>query len=118
MDSILDSIKQLLGISTEDTNFDLDIIIHINSVFSNLNQLGVGPSKTFSIFNNASVWDDFIEDDSDFNNVITYMYLKVKLLFDPPANSTVLNAIKEEIKELEFRLGVSVLAKSMEEDNE
>lgn len=118
MESILDSIKKLLGISEEETHFDTDIIMHINSVFSILGQMGVGPTKSFSIQDNKATWDDFIEDDADFNNVKTYMYLKVRMLFDPPASSSVLSAMERMISEHEWRLHVAAMDKTLGGQNE
>lgn len=115
MDSILKTIKKLLGISDEETHFDTDIIMHINSVFSILHQLGVGPDKSFSIQDDTATWDDFIEDDNNFNDVRTYIYLKVRLLFDPPASSSVMSAMERQISELEWRLNVEGFTKSLEE---
>lgn len=107
MDSILTSIKKLLGIDEECTDFDIDIIIHINSVFVILQQLGVG-SKIFSIEDNTATWRDYLgEGYDDLSFIKTYMYLKVKLLFDPP-NGSVLESYKKSIDELEFRINVSV----------
>lgn len=117
MDSILKTIKKLLGISDEETHFDTDIIMHINSVFSILHQLGVGPDKSFSIQDDTATWDDFIEDDNNFNDVKTYIYLKVRLLFDPPASSSVMSAMERQISELEWRLNVEGFTKSLEEAN-
>lgn len=107
-ESILNSIKKLLGIAAEYTNFDTDIIIHINSVFMILNQLGIGPSEGFRIIDNTAVWNDYITEDDDLDAVKTYIYLKVKLLFDPPLNSAVIEANKQLINELEWRLNVKV----------
>lgn len=109
MESILTSIKKLLGITEADKSFDVDIIIHINSVFSDLTQLGVGPSEGFSIENEHDFWSKFIpvENVKLFNNVKTYMYLRVKLLFDPPTNSAVLAAMQKEADKLEWRLNVA-----------
>lgn len=107
MDSILTSVKKLLGIDEECTDFDIDIIIHINSVFVILNQLGVG-SKIFSIEDDTATWRDYLgEGYDDLSFVKTYMYLKVKLLFDPP-NGSVLESYKKSIDELEFRINVAV----------
>lgn len=117
MDSILKTIKKLLDISDEETHFDTDIIMHINSVFSILHQLGVGPDKSFSIQDDTATWDDFIEDDNNFNDVKTYIYLKVRLLFDPPASSSVMSAMERQISELEWRLNVEGFTKSLEEAN-
>lgn len=108
MDSILTSIKKLLGITEEYENFDQDIIMHINSAFMILNQLGVGPKSGFSISDKSSTWDEFIPENSNLEAVKTYVHLKVKLMFDPPLSSTVIEAIKTQINELEWRLNVSV----------
>ena len=107
-ESILNSIKKLLGITAEYTNFDTDIIMHINSVFMILNQLGVGPSKCFRIEDEYTTWDEYITEDNDLDAVKTYMYLKVKLLFDPPLNSSLMDSFERQIKELEWRLNVEV----------
>ena len=104
MESILDSIKKLLGISAEYTQFDDDIIMHINTVFLNLNQLGVGPAEGFFIEDNSTEWFDFIGEEVNYNAAKTYVYLKVKLLFDPPLSSAVLESTKNMISELEWRL--------------
>lgn len=107
MDSILTSIKKFLGITAEYTQFDTDLIIHINSVFSILTQLGVGPSTGFSIHDEYSVWTDFLPEDPRLEMVKTYIYLKVRLMFDPPDRSAVADAMKRQIDELEFRLNVA-----------
>lgn len=107
MDSILNSIKKLLGITEEYEHFDQDIIIHINSVFSILRQIGVGPEEGFIITDSTSTWDEFTGDDIDIESVKTYVYLKVRLIFDPPSSSAAIDAIKENIKEIEWRLNVS-----------
>ena len=108
MESILTSIKKLLGIEEEYTQFDADIIMHINTVFLNLTQLGVGPSEGFLIEDGTAIWDDFIGDSSQLQAVKTYMYLKVKLLFDPPLSSSVTESMNRMIAELEWRLNVAV----------
>lgn len=107
MDSILTSIKKLLGIPEEYEHFDLDIIVHINSVFMILTQIGVGPKNGFSITDESEKWDDFLPDEQMIQSVKTYMLLKVKLMFDPPLSSAVLECYKEQIKELEWRLQVA-----------
>lgn len=107
MESILASIKKLLGIDEEYDHFDQDLIMHINSVFMILNQLGVGPAEGFSIQDSKSVWSDFIPDGSNLEAVKTYIYLKVKLMFDPPSSSAVIEAINRTIAELEWRLNVA-----------
>lgn len=106
-ESILTSIKKLLGLTEDDTSFDLDLIIHINTVFFTLNQLGVGPSEPFRIEDKTSTWDEFV-DEGEVEAVKSYIYLKVKMLFDPPSNSALLEAMKESAKEYEWRLNVAV----------
>lgn len=106
-DSILTSIKKMLGVTQECTDFDVDIIIHINTALSILTQLGVGPPEGFFIEDATTTWDDYINGDSSFNDVKTYIYLKVKTIFDPPQSSVIMAAYKETIKELEWRLNVT-----------
>ena len=113
MESILTSIKKLLGIAEDYNQFDPDLIMHINSVFSILNQLGVGPSEGFSISDSYAVWDDFIPDKPKQNLVKSYIYLKVRLLFDPPLTSAVIESINRQISECEWRL--NVIAETTEE---
>lgn len=115
MESILTSIKKLLGITEEYEQFDQDIIIHINSVLSVLTQLGVGPTKGFSIKDEKSVWKDFIKDDLRLEVVKSYVYLKVKLLFDPPLSSAVIESTNRMISELEWRINVMVDPEETEE---
>lgn len=107
MDSILTSIKKLLGIDEEYTQFDSDIIMHINTAFLNLTQLGVGPAEGFLIEDDSATWGDFIGDSNQLQAVKTYVYLKVKLLFDPPLSSSVTESINRIISELEWRLNVA-----------
>ena len=106
MESILTSIKKLLGITEEYNQFDPDIIMHINSVFMILTQLGVGPAEGFSIEDDTAVWTDFIQDIKKLESVKTYIYLKVKLAFDPPLSSAVIESMNRLINELEWRLNV------------
>lgn len=108
MESILTSIKKLLGIMEEDEHFDADIIMHINSVFMILNQLGVGPSEGFTISDKIAIWTDFIPEGCNLECVKSYMGLKVRLLFDPPASSAVMQTMERMISEFEFRLNVAV----------
>lgn len=108
MESILTSIKKLLGIAEDYTHFDADLIMHINSVFMILNQLGVGPSECFRIDNDYATWEDFTADISQLSLVKSYMHYKVKLLFDPPASSVVMECMNQAIKEFEWRLNVAV----------
>ena len=107
-ESILTSVKKMLGITKEYDAFDMDIIMHINSVFMILNQLGVGPSEAFGITDDSTKWIDFIPEGSKLESVKSYMYLKVKLLFDPPTNSAVAEANNRMISELEWRLNFEV----------
>ena len=101
--SILYSIKQMLGITTEQTEFDVDIIIHINSALNILHQLGIG-KNWLKISDATTQWSDISEDVEKCEMIKTWMYLKVKLLFDPPLNSTVISAMERQISELEFRI--------------
>lgn len=105
-ESILTSIKKLLGIAEEYTHFDTDIMIHINSVFMDLHQLGVGPEDGYQVDNVADAWNEFVTSDKNLEAVKTYTYLRVKMIFDPPTNGSVLNAYKEQIDKLEWRLNV------------
>ena len=107
MESILTSIKKLLGIAEEYTQFDADLIMHINSVFSILTQLGVGPSNGFSIEDDSATWDEFIQEGQNVELVKSYIHLKVKLLFDPPLTSAVIEAMNKNIGEFEWRLNVA-----------
>lgn len=107
-DSILDTIKQLLGIQSEYTAFDTDIIVHINSAFMVLNQLGVGPTECFSIDGSGEEWAEFVDESIDLEAVKTYIYLKVRTIFDPPSSSVVMEAMNKNISELEWRLNVQV----------
>ena len=107
MESILTSIKKLLGITEEYDQFDPDIIMHINSVFMILTQLGVGPAEGFSIEDDTAVWTDFIQDIKKLESVKTYIYLKVKLAFDPPLSSAAIESMNRLINELEWRLNVA-----------
>lgn len=108
MNSILTSIKKLLGLDESYTEFDADIIMHINSVFMILRQIGVGPKNGFSISDKTSVWSDYISDMSKLEMVKSYVYMKVRLLFDPPTNSALLESMKQLIQEAEWRLSVQV----------
>lgn len=110
-ESILTTIKKMLGITEDYTAFDLDIITHINSVFLILNQLGVGPSDGFRIEDKSNTWDEYIKDPKQLNAVETYIYLKVKLMFDPPLSSAVMKANEQMINELEWRLNVEAESK-------
>lgn len=115
MESILISIKKLLGITEEYTSFDQDIIIHINSVMAILAQLGVGPAKGFHITGATEKWNDFIPEDVALDDVKSYIYIKVKMLFDPPLSSAVIESTNRLISELEWRINVAAESKKEEE---
>lgn len=106
-ESILNSIKQLLGIKSNYTFFDQDIIIDINSVFTILNQLGVGKTG-FSIEDDTTTWDEFLEGYNNLSLVKTYMFMKVKMMFDPPQSGTAIEAYNRQISEFEWRINVAV----------
>ena len=113
MESILTSVKKLLGITEEYDHFDADLIMHINSVFSTLTQLGVGPSEGFSIADQNDTWEEYIDFKANpqMSFVKTYVAKKVQLLFDPPTGSVHMDALKAIIAELEWRLNVAVESK-------
>ena len=103
-ESILDTIKNMLGLEKDYDAFDTEIITYINSALFTLSQLGVGPEDGFSITDSNEVWSDFIGDTSKFIAVQTFIKLKVQLLFDPPSNSFGVDAIDKQIDELTWRL--------------
>jgi len=104
--SILTSVKKMCGIGEDYTAFDPDILIHTNTVFSTLNQLGIGPENGFMIEDGTPTWDAFLGDDIRLNNVKTYVYLRVRMMFDPPQTGPLMDAMKEQIREFEWRLNV------------
>lgn len=108
MESILLSIKKMLGPAGTYDAFDPDIIMHINSAFMVLHQLGVGPSEGFFIEDDSSIWSDYLADPMKLHGVKTYMYAKVKLVFDPPSSSAHMQALKDTVNEFEWRLNVAV----------
>ena len=117
MESILTSIKKLLGIAEEYDHFDPDIIMHINSVFMTLTQLGVGPAEGFIIEDDTAIWTDFIEDVTKLQAVKSYIFLRVKILFDPGSlGSSTLAAYERTIQELEWRLNVGVESRAFNEN--
>ncbi len=108
MESILTSIKKMLGLAEEYTCFDDDIIMNINSVFADLAQMGVGPSEGFMIEDASAIWDDFISDNLLLNSVKSYMHLRVKLLFDPASiGSSTLASYERQISQWEWRLNLA-----------
>lgn len=104
-DSILDTTKKMVGFDWDYHAFDLDIMTHINSTFFTLQQLGVGPEAGFSITDNSKTWSEYMSGAS-IEAVKSYMYLKVRMIFDPPANSFTLDAMKNAATEFEWRLNV------------
>ena len=104
-DSILDTTKKLLGFESDYTAFDLDIITHINTVFTTLQSLGVGPSEGYMITDNTAVWDEFTGLEN-MNSVKSYMFMRVRLMFDPPTTSFHLDSLKKMAEEIEWRLHV------------
>jgi hypothetical protein len=104
--SILNSVKKMVGVAAEYTAFDLDILTHINTVFSTLNQVGIGPADGFMIEDADATWDAFLGTNPLLNSVKSYVYLRVKLLFDPPPTSYGITAMQEQIREFEWRLNV------------
>lgn len=106
--SILDSTKKSVGLSEDYDAFDPDLIMHINSVFFTLNQLGVGPAEGFAIDSASQEWDAFLGTDPRLNAVKSYVYIKVRLLFDPPATSFGISALEKQATEYEWRLNVYV----------
>lgn len=116
-DSILTSIKKLLGIAESNTDFDTDIIIHINSVLTILYQLGIGKSDSFEITGSGETWNDYLsEETKNYNAIKSYIYLKVKQLFDPSLSSAVREANNNMIKELEWRLNIHSETNKKEEE--
>jgi len=106
MDSILTSIKKLLGPDEADTHFDPDIIMHINTTLMALNQIGVGPETGFSISDKTTTWATYLGANANIEAVKSYIYLKVRLIFDPPSSTPLIEAIERQITELEWRLSI------------
>lgn len=102
--SILDSVKKNLGIEADYTAFDPDILMHINTVLGTLTQLGVGPDVAVYVESSETEWNEVIQGETNLNGVKTYVYLQVRLLFDPPSTSYAITAMQEQVKEAEWRL--------------
>lgn len=112
MDSILTSVKKKIGMEEDYEHFDSDIIDHINSTFMILNQMGVGPSAGYAITGKYETWSDYLGDDElKLNGVKTYVFMKARLVFDPPTSSSLLTALENSIKEYEWRLNVAAESK-------
>ena len=107
MESILVTIKKMLGMEANYTHFDTDVIVNINTAIMTLTQLGVGPPNGYYIAGSEDAWLDFIADATDLEGIKSYIYLKVRLLFDPPTSAFVLTAMENQIKELEWRIRVN-----------
>lgn len=108
MESILTSIKKLLGIDEDHTEFDDEITMNINTAFMVLNQLGLGSKDGFRIKDKDDVWTDFLESRIDLEAVKTYIYLKVRLMFDPPQMGYLVDSIQKQCQEFEWRLNIQV----------
>lgn len=102
--SILNDVKSLCGIPADVDDFDTPLILHCNTVFSGLTQIGLGPKTGFYISDNTKLWSDIIIGEINLHNVKSYVYLKVKMLFDPPANATLVKSMENQIDELEWRI--------------
>lgn len=116
MESILNSIKKLLGIDAEETCFDADVIMHINSVLMILNQLGVGTPRPFTITGAEETWADFLGAQADYNMVKTYVYARVRLVFDPPSTSYLITSLADLAREYEYRLTLQSMADEKESE--
>ena len=103
-ESILKTIKQLIGCPDDFEQFDLDLTIHINSAFATLTQLGVGPKEGYRITGLDNVWSEFEEDAQKSSLIKDYVYIKTRLLFDPPTSGSLMDSLKEQLKEMEWRL--------------
>lgn len=115
MDSITNTIKQSLGIDPSDDSFDSDIILNINTAIFSLSQMGVGPSNGYIVTSIDDKWIDYINTTTiNLEGIKTVIYLKTKLLFDPPTNITVIESIKKTITELEWRLSLAVETNNLE----
>lgn len=106
-ESILNSIKSMLGPGIDDDHFDEDLIVFVNGVFSELTQIGVGPEKGFAIGGPDAFWAEYMENDPKIEMVKTYIYTKVRLRFDPPQSSSVIQLMQQDAKEMEWRLNVA-----------
>lgn len=115
MESILNTIKKLLGIDSEDTSFDIDIIAIVNSIIPALSQMGIGPANGFIIMSADNTWSEYLGlSVINLEGVKTYLYLKTKLIFDPPTNSTVIEAFNKSLQELEWRMMLAVETNNLE----
>lgn len=119
MDSILITIKKMLGIDAEDDSFDMDIIVIINSIIPSLTQMGIGPSRGYVVLSQENLWSDYLKDNIiNLEGIKTYIFLKTKLIFDPPVNSTVIEAYNKTISELEWRMMLNAETNNLNYENE
>lgn len=107
MNSILTTVKKMLGLDSDYEAFDVDIIIGINSALMTLTQVGVGPRKGFSIRDSTETWEDFVGDRKDLEAIKTFVYLRTKLIFDPPTNSFTIEAMERQAEEYLWRINVN-----------
>ena len=107
-ESILRTIKPLVNVEPDYPHYDVQLITHINRALATLTQLGVGPKEGFRITGDTETWNDFLQGRTDLESVKEYVHVRVWIVFDPPANATVMQALKDDIAELEFRLNVAV----------
>ncbi len=114
MESILNTIKKLLGIDSEDDSFDNDLIAIINTVIPILSQMNIGPPNGFILTSPADKWSDYLDSEINLEGVKTYIYLKTKLIFDPPSTSIVVESINNTLKELEWRMMLAVETNNLE----
>lgn len=105
--SILNNVKKMVGVDASLTVFDLDILTHINSVFADLEQLGIGPVGGFTIDDAVPTWDAFIAGDARLSSVKSYMYFRVRLMFDPPQTSYLIESMNKQVEKMEWRLNVT-----------
>jgi len=106
VNSILTSVKKMLGVVEDNVDFDDELILHINSVFPTLNQLGIGPENGFMIEDDTATWDQFLGDNLLLNDAKTYIFLRVKLLFDPAQTSYLIDALNKRADEIAWRMNV------------
>lgn len=104
--SILDSVKKVLGMDPSYTAFDMDVLMHINSALATLNQVGIGPDRGFLVMDNSSKWESVLDDDPNLLSAISYVWIQVRILFDPPQTSFALDAMKKQADEFLWRLNV------------
>lgn len=106
MGGILEDIKSMLGIEKEDTAFDIEVLLHTNSAIATLTQLGVGPPDGYEVTGYTNLWSELLLERKDLNDVKSYIYIRVRLIYDPPANSYLVKSYEEQAKELEWRIEV------------